>query len=227
MGISKDAAEALTRKVLGVPDGVTIESWMSEAAKTTAEKTKSAMDAIDGRTVRTYTLHEEKTIKSIVTQISQQNMGETPADTAFKPGTFAPARATGGRVPAYAGGGRIDYPQPTDITKDNVMGLIDGEPAVTLQGREWVINGRSSDEYDRELAAINAGTFPKYFGGTTASTSIMAQAPVGLAAASGPMSFTGQLVLDSGEFLGTVRGIATQEINGSLNNAARTAGGRR
>jgi len=26
---------------------------------------------------------------------------------------------------------------------------------------EWIINGRSSSTYNRELAAINAGTFPK------------------------------------------------------------------
>lgn len=36
-----------------------------------------------------------------------------------------------------------------------------GAPTAWLNAKEWVINQRSSDFYDRELAAINAGTFPK------------------------------------------------------------------
>lgn len=237
MGIVGDDAIALTRKVLGIPDGVSIESWMSEQAKRTAEQTKGAMDAIDGRTVRTYTVHEEKTIKSIVTQISQQNMGETPADTAFKPGTFAPGKYTGGRISdipgyAYGGqpGGRIAAPRPLDWRTDNVLGLVNGKP-VGLQGQEWIINGKSSNDYDRELAAINAGTFPKgLLDGAASMVSSRTVMPVyqGAAAGSdGPFQMVGQLVLDSGEMLGTFRGIARREASDALNGVSRVAGGRR
>jgi hypothetical protein len=48
------------------------------------------------------------------------------------------------------------------MSKDNVLGLVNGGKPILLQGQEWVINGRSSDTYNRELAAINAGTFPKF-----------------------------------------------------------------
>ena len=34
-------------------------------------------------------------------------------------------------------------------------------PAARLDAGEWVINGRSSDKYDKELREINRGTFPK------------------------------------------------------------------
>lgn len=183
-GITGDEAVALARDVLGVPKGVSIESWMSEQAKITAQQTKGAMDAIDGRTVRTYTLHEEKTIKSIVTQISQQNMGETPADTAFKPGTFAPGGATGGRVADILGfwaGGRLPYARPSDMTKDNLIGYVNGGRPIALQGQEWVTNGKRSDEYDTELQMIHDGTLPKY---KEYSAAQLGYSPFGVASAS-------------------------------------------
>jgi hypothetical protein len=43
---------------------------------------------------------------------------------------------------------------------DNVLATVNGKP-LAVQSGEWIINGRSSKEYNRELAAINAGTFPK------------------------------------------------------------------
>lgn len=53
-GITGDAADALARSVLGVPDGVDIDSWMDNQAKLMAENTKSAVDGIDRNvTIRT------------------------------------------------------------------------------------------------------------------------------------------------------------------------------
>lgn len=70
-------------------------------------------------------------------------------------------RAKGGRVglPGLADGGRIPA---TGLGTDKVMGIDAlGTPIVRVDDREWVINRGSSDRYDRELAMINAGTFPK------------------------------------------------------------------
>jgi hypothetical protein len=36
-----------------------------------------------------------------------------------------------------------------------------GVPLARVDAGEWIINRGSSDRYNRELAAINAGTFPK------------------------------------------------------------------
>jgi hypothetical protein len=38
--------------------------------------------------------------------------------------------------------------------------MVNGKPLKVRSG-EWIINEGSSRNYDRELAAINAGTFPK------------------------------------------------------------------
>jgi hypothetical protein len=47
------------------------------------------------------------------------------------------------------------------MSKDNVLGFVNGGKPIGLQGREWIIKGVNSDKYDTELAMINAGTFPK------------------------------------------------------------------
>ena len=83
-GITGDAADALAREVLGIPDGVSIESWMSSEAERQAEATASAVDRIDRdvRVVTTFVTH-----------------GSPPKVSA--PGTRTATYATGG----YTGDG--------------------------------------------------------------------------------------------------------------------------
>ncbi|WML63663.1 phage tail tape measure protein [Rhodococcus sp. AH-ZY2] len=64
-----------------------------------------------------------------------------------------PGRATGGKLPSSGPG--------TERTDGIYAVMPDGTPIAMVDGSEWVINSRSSDRYDRELAMINAGTFPK------------------------------------------------------------------
>ena len=75
--------------------------------------------------------------------------------------------ATGGRLPGYASGGRhtgyrLPLVGPGTNEVDGFTGLDEyGNPIARVDAGEWIINARSSEDYDRELAAINAGTFPK------------------------------------------------------------------
>ena len=46
-GITGDAAEDLAREVLGIPDGVDIDTWMSDEAERQAKDTARAIDGID------------------------------------------------------------------------------------------------------------------------------------------------------------------------------------
>jgi hypothetical protein len=144
-GITGGQADALARKVLGVPDGVDINTWMGDEAKRMAEATKGAVDAIP-------------TQKNIL--ITYSDVGR---DEAMARRVQATGGATGGRVRDLAGlaeGGKVPGTAPADLSRDNVLALVNGKP-FGLQSEEWVINGRNSKKYDRELAAINAGTFPK------------------------------------------------------------------
>lgn len=207
-GITGGEAEALARKVLGVPDGVNIDSWMSDQAKKMAEGTKAAADAIDGRviTIRTRNITQYEEIMGpsgkSASLFEAQNGG-----------------ATGGRVSdlaGLAGGGRVPGGAPADMSRDNVLALVDGKP-FGLQSDEWVINGRSSNKYDRELAAINAGTFPKLPGFANGGREYAAQSFGHASTAPAvPASFEGNLFLDSGEFLGKVRGVASQVTDGAI-----------
>ena len=66
----------------------------------------------------------------------------------------------------FARGGHNGYRLPksgpgTEVTDGFIAFNSDNVPAARLDAGEWIINRRSSDKYNRELAAINAGTFPK------------------------------------------------------------------
>lgn len=153
-GITGDAADAMARKALGIPKNVPIHTWVNDQASAKLDAVKGKADALNGK-VSTVTI---QTIQETYNRVI--NGGPDPN----RPGQIAPL-ASGGRIsdiPGYWDGGRIQYPRPADMSRDNVLGLVNGGKPILLQGQEWVINGRSSDKYHAELAAINAGTFPKY-----------------------------------------------------------------
>lgn len=154
-GITGTQAEALARKVLGVPDGVSIQSWMSSEAKRMAEQTKAAVDAIPTSKTVSVT-YQETTIQRVIRQLSG-DAAPVGAGT-----VLAPKKATGGRLAGYADGGQLPTTGPGTGMTDGFLGINSlGIPMARVDAGEWIINGRSSDRYNRELAAINAGTFPK------------------------------------------------------------------
>jgi TP901 family phage tail tape measure protein len=162
-------AQALARDIMKIPPGVDIKTWMSDEAKRMAEATTGAIDNIPkSKTVNIYV----NTHESITKYLTEK--GAADLNAAQNGG------ATGGRVAdimGFAGGGKVPGRAPSDLRLDNVLGLVNGKP-IAVQSEEWIINGRSSKEYDRELAAINAGTFPKmpgYAGGGRAGREYSAQ----------------------------------------------------
>ncbi|MEV0357102.1 transglycosylase SLT domain-containing protein [Nocardia sp. NPDC050697] len=80
---------------------------------------------------------------------------------------FAGKKITGTAVidmtPGNATGGRLPTTGPGTERTDGFLGLAreSGTPISWLDGGEWIVNRRSSDRYAPELAAINAGIFPK------------------------------------------------------------------
>jgi hypothetical protein len=140
-------AQALARDIMKIPPGVDIKTWMADEAKRMAEATKGAVDAIPAR----------KDI-SVVTTYTEVDLRR---DEARENGPRQP-RATGGRVPGFSEGGRLPGNGPGTEVTDGFLGVSAlGAPLVRVDAAEWIINRNSSDRYNRELAAINAGTFPK------------------------------------------------------------------
>jgi TP901 family phage tail tape measure protein len=169
MHIVGDDAVNLARDVLGVPDNVDINTWMSDAAKKMAGETDLALEGIPKQvdvTVSVATRGVAAAVGGIAGIVAAAanagSVSTAPAEPWYAP-KHTGAGSSGGFASGGQLGGRINYPAPADRRQDNVLGLVDGKP-VALQGREWIIKGSSSDKYDEELAAINAGTFPKFPG---------------------------------------------------------------
>jgi TP901 family phage tail tape measure protein len=159
-GMGKEEAEALTRGILHIPPGVDVKSWMSDEAKRMAEQTKGAIDAIPPRKDVLVNIREE-THRIAYEQRVVAAGGNEPTGG----GLYGSDRGgyTGGRVAdlmGFAQGGIVPGSPPANPAIDNVLALVNGKPLKVRSG-EWIINEGSSRNYDRELAAINAGTFPK------------------------------------------------------------------
>lgn len=147
---ARNEADNTTAQILKIPPGASVTSYMQEYARLEAQRLQGALDAVDGRHVMAYATYTETTNKIVNESLNKLRTG-------------FPGGATGGRVDeimGYASGGRVPGARSANVTKDNVLGMVNGRP-FGLQGTEWIINPRSSDAYDDELAAINAGTFPK------------------------------------------------------------------
>ncbi|MBG6085809.1 phage tail tape measure protein [Zhihengliuella flava] len=97
---------------------------------------------------------------SRVTQTIHTNYTSTGTRSAERLNYGQARHSTGGRtLRRYSDGGRLPE---TGLGTDQILGIgHDGHPTAWVDDREWVINRASSDKYNRELAMINNGTFPK------------------------------------------------------------------
>jgi TP901 family phage tail tape measure protein len=224
-GLGQEESEALTRSILHIPPGVDINTWMADEAKRMADATKKAIDDIPKDVQVKITTTEHK-IKILETQIRGSGYADDPSMAALDPGSHA----TGGRMPGYENGGQLPTSGPGTGMTDGFLGISSaGVPLARVDAGEWIIKRDSSNKYNRELAAINAGTFPKlpgYAGGGRHGREYSAQSlgysPTGaVAVASAPMQMTGTLTMDSGEVLGVFRGVATQVAQAELSGASR------
>jgi polyhydroxyalkanoate synthesis regulator phasin len=153
-GLGSTAAEDLTRSVLGIPKGVSINSWMADTAKRMAEQTRNAMDKIDGKTVNTYINHHETTFLNEVRSESIQQSQGTSHDGS-KHGFW-----TGGKIPGLAGGGTysglVPGRSPQNPRMDNILALVNGKP-LGLRSGEYVVNEPQTKANMPWLKAMNAG----------------------------------------------------------------------
>lgn len=168
---SKEEIDLMLELGLLVKDKKTGEVQINSNLDDVLRKGKE-LDARHGK--KTSETHTVNQVTNRIEYFQRLNPGMSAADASRIQGPF-PVGQTGGRLgdsgfsrlPAYAAGARHDgYRLPsTGPGTETVDGFtaIDryGAPIARLDKDEWVINGASSERYDRELAAINAGTFPK------------------------------------------------------------------
>lgn len=123
---------------------------ITDNAWTTRENIIQTLDGLETKGKHTQTWEEHR-----ITY--WESRGYSASEAAQIQGPVAPAGlATGGRLPKTGPG--------TEVV-DGFLAVDDhGMPIARVNRGEWVVNEKSSDRYDRELAAINAGTFPKLEG---------------------------------------------------------------
>jgi len=115
-GITGQAGVDLTRKIMGIPDGVKIDSWMSSEAKRVAEETKGVVDQLDGSTAHVWVTTHKHSIYSETHQAAtytgsdgmlRNAPGGRGGQTVNSGGGVymdLPAAAGGAIVPGYAPG---------------------------------------------------------------------------------------------------------------------------
>lgn len=137
-----DAGVVKTKEDLDRLTGITAEPKIKadgKQAKDEADAVKGKLDGIKDKSVKITTTFEERRVQY------WESIGK-PANT-FGP---TPSRfAHGGRLPTIGPG--------TGVT-DGILGVqSNGAPIAWVDAGEWVINRRSSDQFNRTLAALNRG----------------------------------------------------------------------
>ncbi|TVS29795.1 phage tail tape measure protein [Corynebacterium sanguinis] len=135
--------------------------------------------------------------------------------------------ASGGKVGKLATGGRLPTTGPGTDRTDGILGVgDDGQATAWVNAGEWVINRRSSDEYDSVLRAINAGTFPKNLPGYVAGGRVGQVSPEQLLAFAGGAAVLGQQAARSLEGAPYVwGGVNWGDCSGAMSGLARLAVG--
>lgn len=161
--ITGDAADTMARKALGIPKNVNIDTWIADHASATLDGIKGKTDALDGKKVTVEIFEKTWATRYSNGTMDVNNVANGPGGAG---GTTA--YATGGRLPGFADGGQLPTTGPGTGVRDGFVGISSaGIPVARVDAGEWVINRGSSGRYNRELAAINAGTFPKLPGFAT------------------------------------------------------------
>jgi hypothetical protein len=179
-GITGEQADAMARKALGIPNEVPIDTWVNDNASGRLDAIKGKADGLDGRVVRLSVVEQ---YTKMISEIKNPTQADLNGDT-FRP------KQTGGRLPGFAYGGQLPMSGPGTETRDGFLGISSaGVPLARVDAGEWIIKRDSSQRYNRELAAINAGTFPKLpgyaNGGREYSAQQLGYSPAGVAGGGG------------------------------------------
>jgi len=207
LGITGTKAQDLARDVLHVPKGVSIDSWMSSAAKTMAEGTLQAANNVDGKVVNVYVNTHATTFEQRV------GLPGVMADGSYGQGQ-------GVYAPGKAGGGDLDSaPGPKGVDSKLFFGAK-GEHVLTAQEVD-AMGGQ--DAVYRFRARVRSGQVPALAGGGGIGHSTSARALVSLtpsqaataqaqsidydalAAAVGDRPIQNEIILDGRKMYGWIR----------------------
>jgi TP901 family phage tail tape measure protein len=197
-GITGDAADTMARKALGIPKNVNIDTAIQNYADSMA-KLNGVKQAVDGIT----------NYKEVAINVKYTESGTAVRDRASDAGW------AGTSVQAQATGGAVTGPGAKGVDSERRL-LAPGEHVLTDSDVD-AMGGQSAVYAFRQQLHSGGGVRPTYAAAAPPAP-VMTQLSNG-----GDMQMTGTLVLDSGEVMGTFRGIARQAAAGAVNAANQDA----
>lgn len=126
MGITGTAAVDLARKVLGVPPGISIDTWMSQAAAQQADILAGKVNSVP-RDIMIRAVADIAQAQSALDALARKAQ-----DTKVQIGQTGGSITYGGRDPGYASGGPIEGPGPKGVDSLRIM-AAPGEHMLTAQ----------------------------------------------------------------------------------------------
>lgn len=193
-GVTGDAADALARKALGIPDNVDIESYLRDFASLQLDNLGAKAAALDGKKV-TVTIN---TIENIQRNFESTNTGKA------------------GEIAGMATGGRVRGPGTGTSDEAGLYRLSDGEFVV----KEAAAKAIGYDNLDRMNGGDTEPLRPMGYQYAPAGAPARVSTPTSVGVP-GPTEMTGTLVMDSGQILGVFHGIATDVSNQQMSSASR------
>ncbi|MGP7812427.1 phage tail tape measure protein [Glutamicibacter soli] len=172
---NKKEAEALARELLGIPKGVSVETWMDTFARDTAEQTTAAIEAMPGYKVVQIAVTEDGTAGSVQSKINEVT-GKTEYVFVSDDGTVQTVQAAivsidGKNVPVYVtDDGTVvgTQGQINGIKGKNVTVTATAETAGAEAQLNWVARPRTSSirqQITKEITSIDNGPVTGQFGG--------------------------------------------------------------
>lgn len=224
--ITGDAADTMARKALGIPKGVDINAWLHDHASAEIDKIVGKADAANGKVIDIYAYTHDTTLKK--TLEDPGGMGSSIGGRAD--GSLRGGAATGGLV-IGAGFGMRAFKDGGHVGGFATAGYVQGPGSGTsdsilarLSNGEFVVRASMVNKYGLGfMDSLNKGS---YSPGKAMSYSAPVQQQAYQRSA-GAASFTGALYLDSGQFLGMVRGEASQVTATAMNDLERSVRGMR
>lgn len=208
-------------ELAGVSDAVITTVMLDDAAQSEREQIRKELTAIDETTASpTVNVEDNATgplsrIKSYLNTLQGGVMVRVHGQQQLADGGLIKARANGG-LDVY---GR-SVPRIPQIRQAAEGAVLWGEPET---GWEAYISGKAGMEArNREIwvqAGERLGMLNRFAAGGSLSASYVASGRSG--GSTRPASFTGTLVLDSGEFMGKVSGVAIQAAESTSANVQR------
>lgn len=161
-GITGEEADALARSVLGVPEGVSIESWMSETAKTTADETKESVRSIPDQATIDSWMSDAAFIEALQTRAAVLGIPEEDVISSFMSDA---ARDEAGKTTAKV----LGIPEGASISS----WMSDNARQEAMSTNQWLntIDGRHTTSTHEHTNVTHNRIINSVFGSTGISSS--------------------------------------------------------